>query len=128
MGAHPGAALDLELVDASRARAGRVAAHLVEGPAQVDGRRAGRCEHGVGRLEILSALGREGVGVRRRHADRGSPANGEAADRVCHLLPRPATQLDLVVWKPSLVEEDDRVVLEADYAMRIYVPSSHEAR
>ena len=50
-----------------------------------------------------------------------------------------ATELDHLVREPSLIQDDDRVVLEPDDAVRLevpkrglmhqpYVPSSHEAR
>src|SRR5437763_17098118 len=64
-------------MDRERVVARRIATHLLERPAEVDGSRAWRGEDVEGRLEILLALGGEGAAVRGGDADRGGAANVE---------------------------------------------------
>ena len=65
-------------------------------------------EHAIGRVEVLPALDRQRVAVRGGDADRGRTAHGQRADRVRHLRRRLAAELELLVRKPALVEDDDR--------------------
>ena len=57
---------------------------------------------------------RERVAVGGRDADRRRAADASVADRVRDLRRRAALELDLLVGKPPLVEEDDAVRLEPD--------------
>ena len=138
--AHPPAALDLLRVDPPGALAGRVATHLVERPAEVDGRRSRRRERLVGLVEIGAARGGERHPVGGGDADRGRAAHREHPDRVGELRRVTAAELAQLVRQPALVEDDDGVVLEPDDPLGIevaeprarhrasYVPSSQEAR
>ena len=47
-----------------------------------------------------------------RHADRGCSADRHRPDGIGHLRRGPALELDLVVGKTALVEDDHPVVLE----------------
>ena len=115
---HPPAALDLVCVDPLGALARRVVAHRVERPAEVDRRRPRRREH-LGRgVEVVPALGGERHAVGGRSADRRRAAHGEHADRLRELGGRRAAKVDLLVGQPTLVEDDDGVVLEPDDPVR----------
>ena len=108
MRAHALAALDLRLVQGARPLGRRVVAHLLERPDEVDGRRPRLGEDAVRRVQILAARRRERVPVRRGDADRRSAAHRERPDRVGHLGGGLAAELDFLVRKPALVEQDDR--------------------
>jgi hypothetical protein len=112
--AHRAAALDLRVMERSRALGRGIGAELVERPPQVHRGRARGDEDVVGGVEILAARRGERQPVRRGHADRGRAANGERADGVGDLGRRRAPQLDLLVGQAPLVENDDGVRLEAN--------------
>ena len=87
----------------------------------------------------MSLRRRERQAVRGGDADRGRAADGQRSDRLGELRRIGAAELDHLVREPPLIEDDDRVVLEPDDAVRLevpkrglmhqpYVPSSHEAR
>ena len=128
MRAHAPAAVDLGLVQGTRPLRRRVAAHLLERPDEVDRRRPRLGQDPVRRVQVLAASGRERVPVRRGDADRRSAAHGERPDRVGHLSGRPAPELDFLVRKPALVEQDDRAGFQTNDLLWAQVPSSHEAR
>ena len=103
---------------ATRALGGRLGAHLVERPAEVDRGRAGTpASVVVGRVDVLAASPPRAQPVRSSDADRRSPAHRKRPDRLRHLGGRAAAQLDLFVGQPPLVEHDDRVILETDDAI-----------
>ena len=106
----------------------RFVTHLLERPDEVHRRRPGFGQDAVGGVEILAALGRERVAVRGGDADGRRPAHGERPDRLGDLGRRLAAELELLVRKPALVEQDDRAGLQTNDALRRQVPSSHEAR
>ena len=108
MRAHPPAPIDLGLVQRPRPLRRRIVAHLLERPDEVDGRRPRLGEDAVGGVEVLPALGRQCVAVRGRDPDRRSAAHRERPDRVRDLGRRLAAELDFLVRKPALVEQDDR--------------------
>jgi hypothetical protein len=114
---HPHAAIDLGGVDCTRSLGRRVRAHSVERPAEVDRGWPGRDERVICCVEVLPSLGRQRIAVRGGDADRRRAANRERADGVRDLRRRPAPQLDLLVRKSALVEEDDRLALQADDAV-----------
>ena len=81
----------------------------------------------TGRREFVSK--REAV--RGSDADRRRTANRERPDRFRDSRRALAAQLDDLFRQPPLVENDDRIVLQADDAVgsqRGYVPSSQLAR
>ena len=96
----------------------RFLTHLIERPDEVHRCRPGFSQDLVGGVEVLAARGRERVTVRSGHADGRSPANGERPDRLGDLGRRLAVELELFVWKPTLVEQDDRAGLQANNALR----------
>ncbi len=55
---------------------------------------------------------RDGVAVRRGDPDRRRSPHRQGPDRLGDVRRRAAFELDLLVWKPALVEEDDAVLLE----------------
>ena len=95
----------------------RVRAHLFERPDEVHRRRAGFGEHAVRGVKILAALGRERVAVGRGHADGRRSAHGERPDRLGDLGRRLAAELELLVRKPALVEQDDRPGFQTNDAL-----------
>ena len=108
MRSHALAAIDLGLVQGTSPLGRRVVAHLLERPDEIDGRRPRLGQDSVRRVQVLPALGRERVPVRRGDADRRSAAHRERPDRVGHLGGGLAAELDFLVRKPALVEQDDR--------------------
>jgi len=92
--------------------------HRRERPGEVHGRRPRGGERRGGRSAILALGGREGVAVRRRDADRGSPAHGERADCLGDLAGAAADEIDLLLRQPPLIEENDAVVLQARDSLR----------
>ncbi len=127
------AASDLVHVDAPGALGRRIRAHLVERPAEVDGRRPGGREHLVGIVDVLALRRGQREPVRGRDADRRRPPHGQRPDCLRELRRIGAAELDHLLGQAPLVEDDDRVVLEPDDPLRFqvlrgYVPSSHEAR
>ena len=92
---HLAAALDLVAVDRLRVLARGIGAHLVERPAEVDGRRPRRAQHALGLDEVLAAGRCEGIAVGGRDADRRRAANDHRPDRIgdlggdCGTRPRP---------------------------------------
>jgi hypothetical protein len=111
VGGHPPATLDLVVVQCSGPLRRRVVPHPVERPDQVDGSRARTRQHLVGGIEVLRALGRQRVPVGSCDADRRRAAHSKRPNRLGDLRRRPAAKLDLLVWKPTLVEEDHCVIL-----------------
>jgi hypothetical protein len=90
----------------------RVVTHLFERPGEIDRSRASGCELGRCFVQISSELSCEGDGICSRDADRRCAADRQLANRLDHLGNRSALELDLLVGKPTLVEEDDpRAVL-----------------
>ena len=93
----------------ARARsARRVVSHLLERPDEVHSRRPRVGEDTIGGAQVLAVRSRERVPVRGSDADRRSTAHGERPDRVRHLGGGLAPQLDFLVRKPALVEQNDR--------------------
>ena len=115
---HSHAPRDLFLVQRSRPLGRRIVANLLERPHEVDRRGAGLGQHAVCLVEVLAALGGQRVAVRRGDADRRRASNGQRPDRLGHLCRAFAAQLHLFVRKAPLVEEDDRVGLETEDALR----------
>ena len=107
------------------------AAHPLDRPEKIDHGRTGRGEQArqpfetrrpLRRGDISSAHEPEGDPHRRRHADRRGASNRHSADRRRHLLRGPQGQVDLLLGKEALVEQDDPLVgpgdrLEHDPAM-----------
>ena len=96
----------------------RVGPHLLERPDEVHRRRARFGEHAVRGIQILAALGSERVAVRRGHADGRRSAHGERPDGFGDLGRRLAAELELLVRKPALVEQDDRAGFQTNDALR----------
>jgi hypothetical protein len=112
MRGHRAAALDLLTVQPARVRRRRVVAHLGECPREVYRRRPGRSERRGRSVDVIAARRRKRKPVRGRDTDRRGAAHSELANRRDELVNRPALELDLLVGKPTLVEEDDpRAVL-----------------
>ena len=89
-------------------------AHFVERPGEVDCSRT-RCEQRAGGLvEVLADRGGQGVAVGGGNADRRRAANRQVPNRLGNLRGRLALELDLLVGKPALVEENDAVAFEAE--------------
>ena len=103
---HPAAARDLFLVQCACPLGGGISAHLLERPDEVHGRRPRLGEHAVGRIEILPALHGQRVAVRGGDADRRRAAHRERPDRVGDLSGRLAPELDFLVRKPTLIQQD----------------------
>ena len=114
VGCHLLATLDLVLVDSPSSLGGRVGAHLVESPAEIDSRRARRSERLVGDVEILASARRQREAVRRGDTDRGRATDGKRPDRLRDGIRALAPQLDDRLGESTLVEDDNRIVLEAD--------------
>jgi hypothetical protein len=108
MGAHPPAAVDLRLVERARSLRRGIRAHLLERPDEVHGCGTRVREHPVCSVEVLVACRCERIGVCGGDADRRRAANSERPDRVGDLGRGRAPELDFLVRKPALVEEDDR--------------------
>ena len=121
VGAHRDAPGDLVLVDPPRALGGRIGPHLVERPAEVHRRRPRRGERLVGGVEVVALPGGERQAVRGGDADRRRAAHRERPDRLGELRRIGAAELDHLVREPPLIEDDDRVVLEPDDAVRLEV-------
>ena len=96
----------------------RFVTHLLERPDEVHRRRPGFRKDSEGGVEVLAALGRERVAVRRGHADGRRAAHGERADRLGDLGRRLAAQLELLVRKPALVEQNHRAGFQTNDALR----------
>src|SRR5436190_8370982 len=129
MPAHLAAALDLlgvQLTSPERSILGGT--HLPQRPLEIDRGRPRRGEHRRRLVEVLPTRRRERVAVRGRHSDRGRTADCQGANCLGHLARRAAGELDLLVGKLPLIEQDDRVLLEPNDPLGLYVPSSHEAR
>ena len=114
MGAHAPAALDLRVVQRPRTFRRRVVTELVQGPAQVHGRRARGRQDFVGGVEVLPTPRRQREPVGGGDADRGRAAHGQRADGVGDLGRRRTSQVDLLVGQPPLVEHHHGVQLEAN--------------
>jgi hypothetical protein len=108
MRSHAPAAVDLGIVQGASPLGGRVVAHLLERPDEIDRRRPRLGQDPVRSVQVLTAGSREHVSVCGGHADRGSAAHRECPDRVGNVGRRLAAQLDFLVRKPALVEQDDR--------------------
>ena len=67
----------------------------------------------------------ERVAIGRCDADRGRPADGERPDRCCYVSGCAALELDLLVWKPALIEENDAADLESDDALWVEISHVH---
>ena len=91
---HLPAPLDLGDVDRARVLPRRIAAHLVERPSEVDGRRPRGAQDRVGGGQILTARRCEREAVRRGDADRRRTADDHRPDRVGDLGGRAAPHLD----------------------------------
>ena len=115
---HAPAAFDLICVELACALGGRIVAHPVERPREVDGGRPRRSQDAIGLVEVVPELGGERVAVRGSHADGRRAANGERPYRLRHLVGAPALERDLFVRQPPLVEEDHGAVLQADDVVR----------
>jgi len=122
--AHPAAAVDLVLVDPPRSLRGILigAPHLLDRPREVHRGRARGEQHVRGLGEILTTRIRERVRVCRCDADRRSATDGHDADGLGDLARRAALELDLLVGKPTLVEDDDAVAFESDDLLGLEVP------
>ena len=118
MGTHALAPINFRYVQRASPLGRRVVVHLLERPDEVHRRRARSGEDSVGGVEVLAALGRERVAVRRGHADGRRAAHGERADRLRHLRRGRAPKLDLLVREPALVEQDDSARLQAEDLLR----------
>ena len=94
----------------------RVLTHLIERPDEVHRCRPGFGQNSVGSVEVLAARGRECVPVRRGDADGRRSAHGERPDCLGDLGRRLAAELELLVRKPALVEQDDRAGLQTNDA------------
>ena len=119
VGGHAPAALDLVGVDRARVLGRRIAAHLVERPAEIDRRRPRLAQHPIGLGQVLPTRGRERIAVGGGDPDRRRAAHHHRPDRVGHLGRRAALDVDLLERQEALVEEDDAVVLEAQDPLRL---------
>jgi hypothetical protein len=96
---------------------GRFITDLIECPDEVDRCRPGFGQDSVGSVEVLAARGRERVPVRSGDADGRRPTHGERPNRLGDLGRRLAAELELLVRKPALVEQDDRAGLQTNDAL-----------
>ncbi len=96
---------------------GRIVPHLLERPDEVDGGRARLREHAARDLQVLPELRCERVAVRGRDPDRRRAAHCEYADRLGDLGGALAPELDLLVRKPALIQQDDSAGFETEDAL-----------
>ena len=109
---HPPAAIDLLAVECPRTLRRRVVAQLRERPSEVDRGGPRREEGPLREVDVLTPKRCEREAVAGGDTDRGRAPNRHDADRLRDLVRRRARELDLLVGKPALVEEDDpRAVL-----------------
>jgi hypothetical protein len=111
---HALAPINFRYVQSASPLGGGVVTHLIERPDEVHGCRPGFCKNSVGSVEVLAARGCERIPVRSGHADGRRPAHGERPDRLGDLGRRLAAELELLVRKPALVEQDDRAGLQTN--------------
>jgi hypothetical protein len=113
--AHPAATLDLVAMDGARSLGRRAGspAHLVERPREIHRRRPGGEQDLGGLVEVVAVCRSERIAVGGRDTDCRSATHHQRADGVGYLRNGSALDLDLLVGKPALVEEDDAVVFEA---------------
>ena len=117
---HASAPLDFLAVQLARAL-GEIslgAPHLADRPRQVHRRGTGGQQRCRRVFEVLPTRRRERVAVRRGDPDCGGSADGQRADRLRDVGGRAALELDLLVRKPALVEEDDAVALQPNDLVR----------
>lgn len=118
--AHAVAAFDLLVVELTGSRGGiGGVTHLSERPGQVHSCRPGRKQHRGSGVQILTTRRGEGIPVRRGDADRRRAPHRHAPDRLGDFSSRTAFELDLLVGKAALVEQDDAVVLEPQNLRRL---------
>ena len=115
---HAPAPINFRYVQSTSALTGRFVAHVLEGPDEVHRCRSSFGKDSVGGIEVLATRGRERVPVCRGHADGRRPAHGERPNCLRDLGRRFATELALLVRKPALVEQDDRVGFQTNDALR----------
>ena len=109
---HRAAALDLLRVQAAGVPRRRFVTHLRQRPGEVDRRRPRRGKRARRSVEVLPPRARERQSVRSRDPDRGRAANRKLANRSDKLRHGRAFELDRLVRKTALVEENDlRAVL-----------------
>ena len=135
VGGHAAAALDFLLVERPGASGESgsaliAGAHRGERPGEIDSGRARGEERGCGFVEVVAPGRGERIAVGGGDPDGRRTAHGQRADRLGDLAGGAAPELHGRLWKPPLVEHDDRVGLEADDLLRLedYVPSSQDAR
>ena len=95
--------------------------HLGQGPVQVDRRRAGRiqvladgfesCQKGRIPALLAQRPRRQDDGISRSDTDSRSPADGQDRNRLAHVLPRMAGQIDFFKRQLRLVQEEQRTCL-----------------
>ena len=142
VGAHRDAARDLVLVDPPRALGRRVGPHLVERPAEVDGRRARGGERLVGGVDVLRPASRRAPGRTRRRrrspAPRARRATGSPRRAPPHRVQRSSTTSSgSRRWsRTTTASSSSRTMRSGSRSRSVglthvtprYVPSSHEAR
>jgi len=115
---HALAPINFRYVQSAGSLGCRFVPHLLERPDEVHRRRAGVGEESIGRIEVFAALGRQRIAVCRGHADRRRAAHGKRPDRLGDLGCRLAAELELLVRKPALVEQDDRAGFQTNDPFR----------
>ena len=118
MGTHALAPINFRHVQSTSPLGCRLVTHLLERPDEVHRRRPSFGKNSVGDIEVLAALGRKRIAVRRRHTDSRRSAHCERADRLGDLGRRFAAKLELLVRKPALVVQDDRAGFQTNDALR----------
>jgi hypothetical protein len=112
MSCHRAAPFYLALVQCACVSGSRVVTHLLERPGKIHRGRASGCELGRRLVQVSSELGCQRDGICSRDADRRCAADRKLVDRIDDLRNRSTLELDLLIGKPTLVEEDDpRAVL-----------------
>ena len=122
---HAAAALDLLAVQGARPLGGRVGAHLVERPEEVDRGRPRRREHALGLVEVLAAQRGEREAVRGGDPIAGAPRTARVRIASATSAAVSQTRSTSSSGKPALVEQDDTrpVLLEANDSVRLELVS-----
>ena len=114
MGTHAHAPINFRNVQVAGTPSRGVVPHLLERPDEIDRRRARFGQDTVCGVEVLPALGSQDIAVRSGDPDRRSPAHGERPDRLRDLGRRRAPEVDGLVRKPALIQQDDSAGFQTD--------------